>query len=67
MSKKIQCIYWKKRRSKDPLTDPNSKPIRCILCDRPKGAMKELYRENDKWAHMGNLEHSRACMQNIVV
>ena len=35
------------------MTDPNSKPIRCILCDRPKGAMKELYRENDKWAHMG--------------
>ena len=49
----FQCIYWKRKRSKDPLTDPNTKPLKCVLCDRSNGAMKEIYRETEKWAHMG--------------
>ena len=61
------CLYWKKKRSKvsfwcyfqengcfqDPLVDPKSKPIRCVLCDRTQGAMKECTGEGkDTWAHM---------------
>jgi len=46
------CLYWKKKRSKDPLVDPDSKPIKCVLCDRKGGAMKECYPEKDQWAHM---------------
>ena len=36
------CLYWKKKRSKDPLVDPDSKPIKCVLCDRKGGAMKGM-------------------------
>merc|ERR1711892_1611408 len=46
------CLYWKKKRSKDPLVDPDSRPIKCILCDRKGGAMKECHPDKEKWAHM---------------
>lgn len=37
----------------DPLVDPKSKPIRCVLCERTTGAMKECHGEGkDAWAHM---------------
>ena len=47
----IQCKYWKKKRAKDPLT--SIQKIKCVLCDQPNGAMKEIYMEKDKWAHIG--------------
>jgi len=50
------CTFWKKKRSKDPLCDPKSCPLKCILCEGSRGAMKELHKnrkdEQDRWAHI---------------
>ncbi|CAG5085464.1 Oidioi.mRNA.OKI2018_I69.PAR.g10901.t2.cds [Oikopleura dioica] len=47
------CKYWRKRRSKDPLT--SMKPLKCVLCFDVRGAMKEVYPKrgsDDTWAHI---------------